>query len=169
MRRNNLTFTSPKQIWYFPYFFPRSPHIFRMQMNLCFSLLLFFLKDFHISGLYGPPSSYWFLHHFSLSSLFRLLFMFTSGGYLPPCMQTTRSHFARCQHSETEIDKILNTWKSVAFVATHLSGGEANSLFRSFFFFFYISFFIPSIPTVYFRHFTDGDFVFKFYSKQPNS
>jgi len=35
--------------------------------------------------------------------------------------------------------------------------------------FFHISFFIPSIPTVYFRHFTDGDFVFKFYSKQPNS
>jgi len=47
-------------------------------------------------------------------------------------------------------------------------GGGTNRLFRSFF--FHISFFIPSIPTVYFRHFTAGDdFVFKFYSKQPNS
>lgn len=46
--------------------------------------------------------------------------------YLPLSMHTTRSHFSRYQHTETEIDKILNTWKSVASVATYLSRGKSK-------------------------------------------
>ena len=59
--------------------------------------------------------------------------MFTSGGYLPPCKQTALSHFARCQHSETEIDKILNTWQSAVFVASYLSWGKQIACFDPFF------------------------------------
>jgi len=173
MKRNILTFTSPKQILYFPSTFSATPHTLSECKWIFVSPSCFFsfLKISTSAGYMGCLVHIGFFiispyPRYSAPSL-RLL---QQAGYLPPCMQTTRSHFARYQHSETEIDKILNTWKSAAFVATYLrggGGGEANRLFRSFF--SHISFFIPSISTVNFRHFTDGDFVFKFHSNHPNS